>query len=451
MNIIIVGAGKVGEVLCRDLALEGYDITLIEIDRERLENVIDVADITGLVGNGASYDTQVEAGVEDADIFIAVTEHDEINIIASIIAKKLGAGHTIARVRSPEYSTNLTFAQKELGISMMINPEKESAKTIMDVLKFPSSYSVDTFMNGKVNIIEFEIGENNPLKNKALKDINITEEKILIVVVQRDGEVYIPDGNFVIQTGDRIFVTGTVQAINEFVLNCSYSTKPIRTVLIIGGGEIGYYLTEELRNKKIRVKIIELDEERAEELSEAFPDTIVINGDGTDQELLLEQRIDFYDAVVACTAIDEENIIASLFAASVGVEKNIVKVSRTLLKPVTDKLELDTMIVPKRIIADTIIKYVRSITNPRGSKVENLHRLVNGEVEAIQFSITEDSQALGIPLKDLRTIPNVLLACIRRGDKIIYPGGNDFVMKGDHVLVVTKEKYINEFDDIWVG
>lgn len=450
MKIIIVGAGKVGEVLCRDLASEGYDIVLIEIDRDRLEDIINIADITGVVGNGASYDIQIEAGVEDADVFIAVTEHDEINIISSIIATKLGAKHTIARVRSPEYSTNIGFAQKDLGITQMINPEKESANSIINVLRFPSAFSVDTFMNGKVNIIEFEVQEDSPIKDKALKDIDITDEKILICVVERNGEVYIPNGDFVILSGDRIYVTGTVQAINEFIYKSAYSTKPIRTVLIIGGGEITYYLTEQLRDKKIRVKIIEIDEKRAEELSESFPDTIIIHGDGTDQELLLEQRIEHYDAVVACTPIDEENIIVSLFAASVGVNKNILKVSRTLLKPVAEKLELDTMIVPKKIIADNIIKYVRSITNTKGSKVENLHRLVGGEIEAIQFSITEDSQALEVPLKDLKTIPSLLIACIRRGDQIIYPGGNDYVMKGDHVLVVTKEKYINEFDDIWV-
>ncbi len=448
MKIVVVGAGKVGEVLCRDLASEGYDIVLIEIDKDKLDKIIDIADITGVVGNGAAHATQLDAGVDEADIFIAVTEHDEINIIASIVAKKLGAKHTIARVRSPEYSTDMSFVQKELGITVMINPERESAKAIIDILKFPSSFVVETFMQGKVNIVGFEVFEGNPLIDKALMDINFTDEKILICVVEREGEVFIPDGQFVIKKGDRIHVTGTVKAINEFILKCNYTTKKIKHVLIIGGGDMAYYLAKELSNKGIRFKIIEIDEKRSEFLSESFPNAIIIHGDGTSQELLVEQRIDNYDAVIAGTPIDEENIIASLFSASTGVKKNITKISRNLLKPIADKLELDTVITPKRIIADNIIRYVRSVYNVMGSRVVNLHRLVDEEIEAIQFLISEDSKAIEIPLKDLKTKPGTLFACIKRGDKIIYPGGYDFIMKGDQVLVVTKEKYMDEFDSV---
>ncbi len=448
MKIIVVGAGKVGEVLCKDLASEGYDVVLIEIDKEKLEHIIHMADITGIVGNGAAHDIQIDAGVNEADIFIAVTEHDEINIIASIIAKKLGAKHTIARVRSPEYSTNMAFAQKELGISVMINPERESAKAITDILKFPSSFSVETFLQGKVNIVEFEVEDGSPLINKALMDIDITDEKILICVVQRNGEIYIPDGNFIIQKGDRIHVTGTVKAVNEFILKCNYSTKRIRFVLIIGGGDMAYYLGKELTSKGIRFKIIEIDEERANFLSESFPNAVIIHGNGTDQQLLIEQRIENYDAVVAGTPIDEENIIVSLFADSMGVYKNITKISRNMIKPIAEKLELDTIITPKKIIADNIIRYVRSVLNIMGSKVVNLHRLVNEEIEAVQFHISEDSKAIEIPLKDLKTKPGILFACIKRGDEIIYPGGNDFILKGDHVLVVTKRKYMDEFDNV---
>lgn len=448
MKIVIVGAGKVGEVLCRDLATEGYDIVLIEIDRQKLEHLIDIADITGVVGNGAAIDSQIEAGVNEADIFIAVTEHDEINIIASIIAKKLGAKHTIARVRSPEYSTNMTFAQKELGITVMINPERESAKAIVDILKFPSSFGVETFMQGKVNIVEFEVHKDNPLIDKALMDVSITDEKILVCVVRRDGNSYIPDGNFVIKEGDKIQVTGTVRAINEFILKCNYSTKPIRLVLIVGGGDMAYYLARELNNRGIRFKIIEINEARAEFLSESFPNALIIHGDGTNQELLIEQRIENYDAVIACTPIDEENIIVSLFSSSMGVTKNITKISRNILKPIAEKLELDTVITPKKIIADEIIRYIRSVFNTMGNKVVNLHRLANDEMEAIQFLISEDSKAIGIPLKDLKVKPETLFACIKRGDKIIYPGGEDFILIGDQVLVVTKEKYIDEFDNV---
>lgn len=448
MKIVIVGAGKVGEVLCKDLASEGFDIVLIEIDGKRLEHIIDIADITGIVGNGAAYDTQIEAGVYSADIFIAVSEHDEINIIASIIAKKLGAKHTIARVRSPEYSSNMAFAQKELGISVMINPEKESALAITEILKYPSSFVVESFMQSKVHIVGFEVKKGNPIIDKALMDINITEEKILICVVQRNGQVYIPGGKFIIREGDKIHVTGTSKALNEFILKCNYSTKKIRNALIIGGGDMAYYLGKELNAKNIRFKIIEIDEDRADFLSQAFPHATIIHGDGTNQEILVEQRIENYDAVIAGTPIDEENIILSLFATSVGVGKKITKISRSMLRPIGEKLELDTIVTPKKIVADNIIRYVRSVYNSMGSRVINLHRLVNDEIEAIQFLISEDSRAIEIPLKDLRIKSETLFACIKRGDKIIYPGGDDILVKGDQVLVVTKEKYMDEFDNV---
>lgn len=451
MKIVIVGAGKVGEVLCKDLSSEGYDIVLIEKNRDKLESVIDIADITGVVGNGASHDIQIQAGVEDCDIFIAVSQHDEINIIASIMAKKLGAKSTLARVRSPEYSDNVNFAQKELGISLMINPEKESAKAIMDILKFTSANNVETFMQGKVNIVEFTIEENNPINNMALKDIRITKEKILTCSVFRDGEIYIPNGDFVFRTGDKINVTGTVKAINEFIINVNYNTKPVKSVMIIGGGELSYYLTEDLLNKKFRVKVIEVDEERANYLAESFPNAIIIHADGTDHNTLLEQRIESYDAVISSTNIDEENMMISIFSQGLGIQKNIAKISRDLLKPIAEKIGIDSAITPKKIVADSIIKYVRSRLATKGSRVEILHRLIDGKVEAIQFHITEESKALEVPLKDLDTKPGVLIACIRRGDNIIFPGGDDFVIKGDRVLVVTTRKYFDEFEDVLVG
>ncbi|MFB0972882.1 MAG: NAD-binding protein [Neofamilia sp.] len=292
------------------------------------------------------------------------------------------------------------------------------------------------------------VQKEDPGIDTAVMDVSLTDEKILVCVVRRDGNSYIPDGNFVIKEGDKIQVTGTVRAINEFILKCNYSTKPIRLVLIIGGGDMAYYLARELNNRGIRFKIIEINEARAEFLSESFPNALIIHGDGTNQELLIEQRIENYDAVIACTPIDEENIIVSLFSSSMGVTKNITKISRNILKPIAEKLELDTVITPKKIIADEIIRYIRSVFNTMGNKVVNLHRLANDEMEAIQFLISEDSKAIGIPLKDLKVKPETLFACIKRGDKIIYPGGEDFILIGDQVLVVTKEKYIDEFDNV---
>lgn len=450
MKIVIVGAGKVGEVLCKDLSLEGYDIILIEQNKEKLEAIIDTTDVTGFVGNGASIDVQMEAGVDTADIFIAVSEKDEINIIASIIAKKLGAKDTVARVRSPEYNQNVEFAQKELGISFMINPEKQSAKTIMDSIKFPGAISVDSFMHGKVNILEFSVKEESPIENKALKDIKMTKGHILICAVDRDGEAFIPDGNFVLEKGDRIQVTGDMAALKEFILKCNYPNKLIKSLLIIGGGELAYYLALESIRRKLKVKIIEIDEKRAEYLAEALPEALIIHGDGTDHDTLFEQRFENYDAIVSSTPIDEENIMLSMYAESMTDAKNIVKISRDRLTPLAKNLGINTIITPKAIIADNITRYVRSKAKISSSKVENLHRLLNKEVEAIQFSIGESNQALGIAFKDLKVKPGVLFACIQRNGEIIFPTGNDFFIAGDNVVVVSKLKFLNEFEDVLV-
>ncbi len=450
MKIVIVGAGKVGEVLCKDLSIEGYDIILIEQNKDKLEAIIDSTDVTGFVGNGASIDVQMEAGVDTADIFIAVSEKDEINIIASIIAKKLGAKDTVARVRSPEYNQNVEFAQKELGISFMINPEKESAKTIMDSIKFPAAISVDSFMHGRVNILEFSVKEGSPIENKALKDIKMTKGHVLICAVDRNGHAFIPDGNFVLEKGDRILVTGDMAALKEFILKCSYPNKLIKSVLIIGGGELAYYLALESIRRKLKVKIIEIDEKRAEYLAETLPEALIIHGDGTDHDTLFEQRFENYDAIVSSTPIDEENIMLSMYAESMTDCKNIVKISRDRLTPLAKNLGINTIITPKAIIADSITRYVRSKTKISGSKVENLHRLLNKEVEAIQFSIGESNQALGVPFKDLKVKPGVLFACIQRKGQIIFPNGNDYFIAGDNVVIVSKQKFLNEFEDVLV-
>ncbi|MDO5028445.1 MAG: Trk system potassium transporter TrkA [Bacillota bacterium] len=450
MRIVIVGAGKVGEVLCKDLSLEGYDVFLIEQNKERLEEIIDMADLTGFVGSGTSVEVQLEAGVDNADIFIAVSEKDEINIIASIIAKKLGAKHTVARVRSPEFSQNVEFAQNELGISFMINPERESARTIMDTIKFPGAISVDSFMKGKVNILEFSVKEGSPLENQALKDISYSKGHILICAVDRAGQAFIPDGNFVLEKNDRIQVTGEISSLKEFIIKFDYPDTLIKSVLIVGGGEMGYYLAEGLAKRKLKVKIIEIDEKRADYLAEALPNVLVVHGDGTDHDTLFEQRFQNYDAIVSCTPIDEENIMLAMFAESMADGKNIVKISRDRLTPLAKKLGLHTIITPKSIIADTITRYVRSKTKISGSKVENLHRLLNREIEAIQFSIGEKNQALGIPFKDLKVKPGVLFACIQRDNKIIFPTGNDYFEAGDNVVVISKLKFLNEFEDLLV-
>lgn len=448
MRIIIIGAGKVGEALCRDLAYEGNDVVLIEEDEIRLNKVIDVSDITGLVGNGAAYDVLVEAQAESADVFIAVTDKDEINIISCILGKKIGAGHTIARVRNPEYFSHIEFVRNELGISLMINPEFEAAHEIMNSLRYTGAITVESFSNSRVNLIELEIEEGGVLDGICLKDFRAPEGKVIICVVVRGEDVYIPDGNFVLQGGDRIHVTGTIQALAALHKMMGFETQTIKSVMIIGGGRLTHYLMERLTEKHMKVKVFESDEKKALELASEFPQAIVIHADGTDQELLREEGISHYDAFISLTGIDEENIIASMFAQSENVPKTITKTSRNTMAMILEKVGLDSSITPKRVIADIIIRFVRSLDNAQGSNVITLHRLADNKAESLEFQMAKESEALGIMLKDLKTISNAIIAYIIRGTELIFPGGNDALQEGDRVMVVTTKQFVEDFDDI---
>lgn len=449
MKIVIVGAGVVGESLCSELSEEGNDVILIEKREEVLNRIIDTNDITGLVGNGASYENLFEAGVDKADVFIAVTEADELNIISCIIAQKIGAKYTIARVRNPEYSTNKKFVREGLGISMMINPEEEAAKSIMNKLKFPNATSVDSIFSNRATILELEITKESSLKGIMLKDLDkVTPEKVIIFVVKRGNEVFIPSGNFVLEENDSIYVTGTSDAVMKFYNEMGYKHKNINSAMLIGGGTISHYLTERLLKIKKQVKIIESDREKAEKLSQSYPNAVVIKGDETDQELLVNEGIENYDAVLALTDKDEENIVISMFAESVNKRKVITKMNRTLLLPILEEKGLYSIIVPKKVIADIIIRVVRSKINAKGSKMNTLHRLVDNNIEAVVFEVSPQSKIIGIPLKDLKVISDLLIVCILRDEELIYPGGDDIIQAKDKVMIITLKRTIEDIDDI---
>ena len=449
MKIVIVGAGVVGESLCTELSQEGNDVILIEKREEILNKIIDTNDITGLVGNGASYENLIEAGADKADVFIAVTEADELNIISCIIAQKIGAKYTIARVRNPEYTANTKFVREGLGISMMINPEEEAAKSIINKLKFPNAVSVDSIFSNRANILELEITGESSLKGIMLKDLDkVSSEKVIVFIVKRGEEVFIPSGNFILEEDDSIYVTGTSDAIMKFYNEMGYKHKNINSAMIIGGGTISHYLTERLVKIRKQIKIIESDREKAEKLSQCYPNAIVVNGDETDQEFLLNEGIRNYDAVLALTEKDEENIVISMFAESVNEGKIITKMNRTLLLPILEEKGLDSIIVPKKVIADIIIRVVRSKINAKGSKMNTLHRLVDNRIEAIVFEVSPQSKIIGIPIKDLKVISNLLIVCILREEALIYPGGDDIIQPKDKVMVITLKKTIEDIDDI---
>ena len=448
MKIVIAGAGVVGESLCSELSAEGNDVILIEKVEKILNRLVETYDITGLVGNGASYETLLEAGTDTADIFIAATESDELNIISSIIAKKLGTKFTIARVRNPEYSSNMQFVREGLGISLMINPEQETAKSIANKLMFPVALSVENFFGQRAGFISIRVQKDNFLNGMQLKELEFSsKDKVIICTVRRGEDVFIPSGDFTILEGDIVHIAGSKEAVHKFYYKIEKSNLKIDSALLVGGGTISHYLIGKLLENKIKVKVIENNKERAEKLSESYPKAIVIRGDEADQEFLMQEGINNYDSTVILTDSDEENTVITMFVNSITNSKLITKMNRTLMLSILEKNTRTSTVVPKKVISDMIISVVRSKTNMRGSTMSFLYRL-ESQVEFITFEINKNSRAIDISLKDLKIKKGTLIASILRDGKMIFPGGNDAIKINDSVMVVTTASSIEDFDDI---
>ena len=451
MKIIIVGAGKVGEYLFTDLNTEDNDIILIEKKQDILNEMLSKYDIMGISGSGTNYDVLEEAGVNECEVFISVTESDEVNIISCIFAKNMGAKYTIARVRNPEYYAKYDFVKDVLGIDLVINPEFVAAREISRGLKYPSAHSVETFVDGRVNLIGITVGENNPLKDVKIKELqqkfNI---KVLIGIVERHGEIFIPSGEFVIREGDRVHFTGIDEYVYKFYNLLKVGDKKIESVFIIGGSRISYYLISNLIKENIKVKLVEVNRDIATSFSEKFPSKVkVICADGSDSDVIDEEGLKNYDACVALTGIDEENIMLGMFAEKLNVKKSIAKVSRISLLNIIPPKENFTFVTPKRLVSDIIISVVRSIINSEGSNIETLHRLSNN-VEAVEIKVNKTSKAIGTPLKDLDIKENVLVAYIIRDNSLIFPTGEDSILVGDTVIVISKASVIQNIDSILV-
>lgn len=440
MNIVIAGGGKIGGALARVLTEEGHDIILIEKDPGILDHLMNKNDITGLVGRAETYDTLIEAGVDRADIFIAVTEKDEINIISSLVAKKMGAKWTVARVRDPNYNKHNDFFTNEMGISLIVNPEFETAEEMYKVLMYPESLSIESFVEDKVHVHEYRIDEGSILVNQGLQDFRTKYGDVLVCLIERDGQIIIPTGSSKILAGDRIFVTGDTNHIESFIRESGIGHRKIRSLMMVGGGIAGYYLINKLAKHKIDIKLFENNIEVAKDFSQAFDDLEVIYGDGTDQDLLSEERIETYDAFIAYTGIDEENILSSLYASKKQVPKILTKVSRTPLLEIVDDSKLQTIITPKLYIIGKILSFVRNISISSSSEVELIHKISENNVEFIQFLIKAKSKSVGLALKDLETKDTALIVCIIRDGELIFPGGENMMKVGDHVIVVTTSK-----------
>ena len=448
MKIIIVGLGKVGQSLAIELSREGNDITAIDRREDVVEEVASLYDLMGILGNGASYSVQMEAGIGQADLLIAVTGSDELNLLCCLIAKKAGNCHTIARVRNPEYSKELGFIKEELGLAMVINPEFTAAREIAKVLKFPSAIEVNSFSKSRVDLLKFRVSEQSTLNNTKISDLFTSGQNVLICVVERGEEVFIPDGTFVLQARDLVSVVGTTADANEFFHRAGIVTNQVKSLMIVGGSSVAYYLAKMMLSLGVRVKLIEKDLKRCEQLSDMLPKATIVHGDGTDKDLLMEEKIDKYESFAALTNIDEENILISLFARKIGNMKQVTKINRAVFDEVINELDLDTVIHPKDITAEHIIRYVRSMKNASGSNVETLHKIINGKAEALEFMIRGKSRVTDTPLQDLKIRKGILIASISRKGQVIIPRGSDTIQEGDGIIVITQFSGLNDIQDI---
>ena len=450
MRIVIIGLGTIGKTILQNLANEGHNVTIIDEDKEKVESLIEKYDVTGVVGNGARMDIQKEAGVKGADLAIVLTESDELNIFTCLVSKKLGVKNTITRVRNPDYSEQIMSMQDELGISMIVNPERDTASEIFNLINLPSIGQVEHFADGRALLVEIVAEKGCSLVGQTLISIGRSlSTKVLICAVQRNHEVIIPTGNFLIREGDRIHLTADAKSLRDFIAEINLVDTPLKRIMIAGGSKIGYYLADELSRKKYKVKLIEANRENAEELAESLPKVTVIHGNGTHHDLLLEEGIEAMDAFVALTNTDEENMVISMFANKMKVRKTITQIKGDDLYGMLDELGINNIVSPKNIVADRIISYIRAIANKRGSNVLTLYRLVNNQVEALEFLAKKKDKVYGKPLKELRIKDDCLIACIVRQNEVIIPGGNDCIQLGDNVIVVTTHKNFDDLTDIF--
>lgn len=448
MKIIIAGGGKVGEVLCEELSRQPHDVVLIEKQSDVLERMIDNYDITGLTGNAASYDVQIEAGVEDADVFIATSESDEINIISAIMARKIGATHTVARVRNPEYSSQLDFVRDSLGIDMLTNPDFSAARDAAAIIKYPQALSVESFMGGRVSLVEFEVDANSPLLGVPLSDYRNRFGSIRICIIHRGEQVMIPKAHLSLQEGDRIHVTGFVKDMAKFRKEMLGKDHRHKSAMIVGGGRIAHYLLHFLSKAHVATKLIESNPRRCEELSAKWPQATIIQGDGTDTNLLDEEGLLDYDTFVSLTGVDEENLVMSIYAKKSGVKKVITKMNRIKILKILDDINIKSIITPKWLIANDIIRFIRSRENAQGSNVEALYRLADNQVEALQFRVKRGSKVSETPLETLKLRPNLLVVSIIRDKELIFPSGQDTLQPHDRVIIVTTDSDLSDIEDI---
>ena len=449
MRILVVGCGKVGQTIVQQLSKEKHDISVVDKDGSVVTDITNSVDVMGVVGNCESFEVLRTAGIEEADLMIAVTDSDERNLLSCLLAKQAAGCNTIARVRNPLYGQELRLIREALGLSLTINPEFAAAREMARLLRVPSAIQVETFARGRVELLKVNVKEGCLLDGCRLMDVNDkVGVEVLVCVVERGEEVVIPKGDFVLRAGDRISVVMATENVQSFFERIGEQTRPVKSVMMIGGGKIAYYLASQLQNTGMDIKIIDNDRERCEELAEKLPNCIVIEGDATDQNVLLEEGIRDADAVVTMTGIDEENIFLSLYAQSVSDAKIITKVNRLSFDNIVENLNLGSVIYPKRITAEGIVRYVRAMQNSYGSNVETLYNLIENKVEALEFVVREMSDYVNVPLAELERGENVIVAAIFRSGEAIQPNGRTAIQIGDNVVVVTTQKGVDNLSEL---
>ncbi len=449
MDIIVVGVGKVGSAICEQLTSQGHDIVALDRSPEVLKSLANKLDIMTVVGDGVNISALREAGANKADLLVAVSADDDTNLLCCAAAKVMGTKNTIARVRNPEYAETLKLMKDELGLSASINPELAAAKEISRILRFPSATKVDSFSRGRIELAEFTVSEGSPLAEKNLIQLrNEMKTKFLVCGVNRDGKVCIPAGDFVIKEGDTVNVTVSESDVTRFFKAAKIYRKGIKSVLIVGGSRLTYYLLELIEHTKISVKVIEKSMKRCRELAERFPDVTVINGDGSNPDLLLQEGIEYTDAFLSLADIDEENAINSMFAASKNVHKVITNINKMSYIDFYRKAGIESIVSPKYSTTSYILKFVKAMESSSDSQIEKLYKIMDGKAEALEFIIKEDSEVTDVPLFKLQLKKNIIIACIVRGENVITPSGGDVIKKGDTVIVVTTDERINDIKDI---
>ncbi len=451
MHILVIGDGKVGHTLVEHLATEGHDVVVVDNNEAVLDRTQDMLDVMCVRGNGANAQTLIDAGAKKADIIVAATASDETNMLCCLIAKRLGAKYSIARIRDPEYNESLALLRQELDIDLAINPERATAQEISRLLRFPFATNVETFARGRVEMVAFRIQDNDPIAGLPLRDISKHLKgipQVLYALVERDGNIFIPFGDFCMRPGDRVHVAADTVTITNYVRYLGRDTVKIHNVMLLGGGRISYYLARMIVPAGIRVSMIEINQKKAELLSEALPDVNVIYGDGTDQELLEQEGLKQMDAFVTLSDRDEENLLTGLFAVKQGVPKVIVKNNRVAYADLIGTLGLDSVVSPRSITSANILRYVRGRANRQGTKVERLHHLVGGKAEALEFIARGNDPYIGVPLKDLHMREGTLVAVIVRQNQVIVPFGNDHIDAGDTVIIIACESGLSDLNEV---